>query len=150
MTQTADTPSPASIRRAEAAAEVEKTQGWIDFACVILLVIGAMNVIGGIAAIGDSKFFDPDARFFFADLATYGVIVLLAGIIQLLVPMGVRARSFPAIWVGVGVVALNALTHLLMIPAAPYWSLAILALDLLAMYALVVYAEPQTDTGRER
>ena len=36
--------------------------GWLTFAGLVLAITGVMNVIGGIAAIGDSNFFAADAR----------------------------------------------------------------------------------------
>jgi hypothetical protein len=147
MTQTEPT-SIADVRRAEALAEQNRARTWSTFACVIVGVIGLMNVIGGIGAIDDSKFFIGEASFVFADLQTYGWVLLITGIVQLLIPLGVRARSFPAVWFGVIAVSLNALAHLLMIPAAPYWSIAIVALDLAAVYGLITFAESETDTRR--
>jgi len=39
------------------------------------------------------------------------------------------------------VLSLNAVAQLLMIPAYPFWSLALFALDILAVYGLVIYGE---------
>ena len=42
-------------------------------------------------------------------------------------------------WLGVVFAFCNALAQMLMIQAYPFWSLALLSLDILVMYALVVY-----------
>jgi len=39
----------------------------------------------------------------------------------------------------VGILSLNAIAQLLMIPAYPFWSLSIFAVDILAIYGLVAY-----------
>jgi hypothetical protein len=44
-------------------------------------------------------------------------------------------------WTGVVVLSLNAIAQLLMIPAYPLWSLAIFAIDILAVYGLVAYGK---------
>jgi hypothetical protein len=65
--------------------------------------------------------------------------VLIIGILQFLVAWGIAVRNQLARWVGVLVLALNAIAQLLMIPAYPFWSLSIFTLDVLAMYGLIVY-----------
>ena len=46
----------------------EERSGWVTFAAVLLLIAGTLNVIYGIAAIGDSSFFVRDARYIISDL----------------------------------------------------------------------------------
>ena len=49
-------------------------------------------------------------------------------------------------WVGVLVLSLNAIVQLLMIPAYPFWSLSIFAIDFLAIYGLCAYGSRITRT----
>jgi hypothetical protein len=77
----------------------------------------------------------------FANLKTWGWIALILGICQLLVGFGIFARNQAARWAGVFVLSLNAIAQLLMIPAYPFWSLAIFAIDILAIYGLVAYGQ---------
>ena len=44
-------------------------------------------------------------------------------------------------WVGVVALAANAIAQLLMMPAYPFWSLSIFALDILAIYGLLAYGK---------
>jgi hypothetical protein len=53
----------------------------------------------------------------------------------------VLAKNQFARWTGVVVVSLNALAQLLMIPAYPFWSLAIFAIDIIALYGLIAYGK---------
>ena len=48
----------------------EQRSGWVTFAGVMLLLVGTLNVIYGIAAIGDSSFFVNDTRFIFGNRVT--------------------------------------------------------------------------------
>ena len=59
----------------------------------------------------------------FADLKTWGWIVLIIGMLQLLVGLGVFVKNQFARWTGVVVLSLNAIAQLLMMPAYPFWSL---------------------------
>jgi hypothetical protein len=122
-------------------AEDDRGYGWIVFSGVLLLLLGTMNVIEGIAAIGNAHFFTTNAHYVFGDLKTWGWIVLCIGVLQLAVGLGVYVKNQFARWAGVAVLSANALAQLLMIPAYPFWSLALFTLDILAIYGLVVYGE---------
>jgi hypothetical protein len=122
-------------------AEDDRGYGWIVFSGVLLLLLGTMNVIEGIAAIGNAHFFTANAHYVFGDLKTWGWIVLCIGVLQLAVGLGVYVKNQFARWAGVAVLSANALAQLLMIPAYPFWSLALFTLDILAIYGLVVYGE---------
>ena len=113
--------------------------GWITFASLMLGLAGAFNVIDGIVAVSKSKFYVAGATYVAGDLNTWGWIVLIIGVSQLLVGLGIFAKNQFARWVGVLVLSLNAVAQLLMIPAYPFWSLSIFAIDFLAIYGLCAY-----------
>ncbi len=117
----------------------DRGAGWVVFAGILLLVIGTLNVIEGIAAIGNAHFFVGNAAYIVGSLNTWGWIVLCIGAAQALVGIGVFAGSQFSRWAGVTFLTLNAIAQLLMIPAYPFWSLALFALDIVAMYGLVIY-----------
>ena len=105
----------------------------------LLLVLGSMNIINGIAAVSGSHFFVGRAHYIFGDLSAWGWLVWLVGIAQGLTACGVLLKKQFALWLGVAFASLNALAQLLMIQAYPYWSLALFGLDILAIYALTVH-----------
>ena len=119
----------------------DRGQGWVIFAGVLLLMLGTLNVIDGIAAIGKAHFYVANAHYVFGDLKTWGWVALCLGVLQLLVGLGVFAKNQFARWTGVVVLGLNAITQLLMMPAYPFWSLSIFAVDILAIYGLVAYGK---------
>jgi hypothetical protein len=121
------------------AEERERGDSWLAFAAVLIAIAAVLNTIGGIAAISDSKFYVHDAKYVMGSLHSWGWTVLIIGILQFLVAWGIAVRNQLARWVGVLVLALNAIAQLLMIPAYPFWSLSIFTLDVLAMYGLIVY-----------
>ncbi len=121
--------------------EDERGQGWVVFAAALLLTIGTLNVIEGISAISRAHFYVANAHYVFGDLRSWGWTVLILGALQLLVGLGVLVKNQFARWIGVVVLSLNALAQLLMIPAYPFWSLAIFAVDVLALYGLIAYGK---------
>jgi hypothetical protein len=67
--------------------------------------------------------------------------VLCIGVAQWLVGLGVFVKNQFARWTGAVVLAGNSIVQLLMMPAYPFWSLSIFALDILAIYGLVAYGK---------
>jgi hypothetical protein len=119
----------------------DRGYGWVMFAGVMLLLLGTVNFIEGIAAISNSHFFVANTHFIAGSLNTWGWIVLIIGVIQWIVGMGVFVRNQLSRWVGVVALAANAIAQLLMMPAYPFWSLSIFALDILAIYGLLAYGK---------
>ena len=113
--------------------------GLVLFASILLLVIGCFNLIYGIAAIAQSHVFTAHAHYVFGDLRTWGWITLIFGILQLVAAAGVLAGSQAARWFAVAVIALNAIDQMFFIPAYPFWSILIIAMDVIALYGLCAY-----------
>ena|ERR1700742_2103751 len=113
--------------------------GWVTFAGVMILVVAILNGIDGIAAIGNSTFFVGDTKLIIHDLNLWGWILLVIALIQLLVAFGIWAGGQWSRWLGVFIASVNAIAQMLFITAYPWWSLAILALDILVIYGLVVH-----------
>jgi hypothetical protein len=119
--------------------EQDSGSAWMTFAGIVILLVAVLNIIDGIAAISKSGFFVQDAHYVFSDLRTWGWIVLALGALQMLVGFGIWAGNQLARWTGIVIVSLNAIAQLLFIPAYPFWSLSIFALDLLVLYGLAAH-----------
>jgi hypothetical protein len=113
--------------------------GLLIFASVLLLVVGFWNVIQGISAIAQSRVFIGGAHYVFGDLRVWGWIALIFGVLQLVAGVGVLIGNQLARWFGIAVLALNAIDQMFFIPAYPFWSLTIIAMDVVALYALCAY-----------
>jgi hypothetical protein len=132
------------VSSAPPAAREQSGDGWVVFAGIILAIVGTLNFIGGIAAVGDSKFFVGDTKYVLGDLHTWGWVVLIIGAVQVLTAFGVWARNPFARGLGIAFASLNAIAQLLMLPAYPLWSLALFSMDIMIVYGLAAYG------GRER
>jgi hypothetical protein len=119
--------------------------GWLSYAGILVMIGGILNVIWGIAAIGKSDFFVGDARYVISELNVWGWVALVLGVLLLFAAFGIfNGRSW-AIWTGVICLSLNAVAQMLSIPAYPLWALALLALDMLAIYGLIVHGAFRPD-----
>jgi len=83
----------------------DQGEGWITFAGIMIVVLGVLNLIWGIAAIGRSSFFVGSTKLVFDDVKTWGWIMLFVGILQILAGFGVFARNQAARWFGVAIAA---------------------------------------------
>jgi len=113
--------------------------GLLIFASVLLLVVGFWNVIQGISAIARSRVFVGGAHYVFGDLRAWGWIALIFGVLQLVAGVGVLLGNQLARWFGIAVLGLNAIDQMFFIPAYPFWSLTIIAMDVVALYGLCAY-----------
>ena len=114
----------------------EQRSGWVTFAGVLLLIAGVLNVIYGIAAIGDSNFFINDTKYILSNLNTWGWITLIIGVIQLFAAFSLWSGGLYGRIIGIGAAGLSAVGALLSIPAYPFWSLAIFALDIVIIHQI--------------
>ena len=113
--------------------------GWILFAGIMLMLVGILNVIWGIAAIGDSSFFIHDTRYILSNLNTWGWVTVILGAVQILAAYSIWSGNQFGRWVGITVAGLSSIGALMSIPAYPFWSLAIFAVDILVIYGLAAY-----------
>jgi hypothetical protein len=114
----------------------EQRSGWVTFAGGLLLIAGVLNVIYGIAAIGDSNFFINDTKYILSNLNTWGWITLIIGVIQLFAAFSLWSGGLYGRIIGIGAAGLSAIGALLSIPAYPFWSLAIFALDIVIIHQI--------------
>jgi len=117
--------------------------GLVLFAGVLLLVVGFWNLIYGISALAKSSVFVANAHYVFGDLRTWGWITLIIAVLQLLAGIGVMTGNQAARWAGIVLVGLNAINQMFFIPAYPFWSLMIIAFDIVALYGLCAYGSKE-------
>jgi hypothetical protein len=113
--------------------------GLVLFASILLVIVGIFNAIQGIAAIANSHVFVANAHYVFANLRAWGWITLIIGVLQLVAAAGVLAGNQLARWFAVALIGLNAIDQMFFIPAYPFWSLTIIAMDIVALWGLVGY-----------
>jgi hypothetical protein len=125
-----------------AASEIDSPSGvgWVTFAALMLGLAGIWNSIDGILAISSSRVYTATSVFVFSNLNTWGWIVLILGIIQLIAAGSLFAGSVFARWFGIAAAGLNAIGQLMFVPVYPWWAIAMFTLDVLIIYGLAVYA----------
>ena len=122
----------------------DRVTGWWVFAAILLMVAGVLNVIWGIAAIGDARFFVADQKYIISSLHTWGWITLILGVIELIAAFSLAAGGGFGRWIGIFAAALASISALLSIPAYPFWSVCVFAVSLIILYELAKAPERST------
>jgi hypothetical protein len=118
----------------------DRGQNWAAFAGCLFLILGVFNLVDGVAALANDDYFRVD-ELLFGDLAMWGAIFLVIGALQLLTAFLVFRGNLAGALLGITLAGVNALVALLSVGAYPIWSLVIVALDGVVIYALTVYGD---------
>jgi hypothetical protein len=113
--------------------------GWILFATTMFAIAASLNVIWGIAAVSNSKFFVANATFILSDLNTWGWIAIAFGALELLAAVSIWRGGAFGRWFGIIAAGLGALAAMMMIPAYPLWSLTLVGITVLVIFGLAMY-----------
>ena len=122
-------------------------EGWVSFAGIMIAIVGVLNFIYGIAAISNSHFYVRDATYIISDLNTWGWVLMITGIIQFCAAIAIFGHIEWGRWIGILTASVNAIIQLIFIPAYPFGSLALFALDILIIYGLIAYGGRQGRTA---
>jgi hypothetical protein len=116
--------------------------GWAVFAAVMLLVIGGLDALYGLAAILNNEVVIVGGHgAVVADVTTWGWITLVLGVVLILTGIGLLAEMSAARWAAVVLIALGAVLQFVWFPAAPLWTLLIIGLSVVVVYQLTVHWE---------
>jgi hypothetical protein len=124
----------------EAARRPRQGTGWAGFAAVMIFMVGMFNVIDGIAALANDDYYAV-SQLLFGDLTVWGVIWLITGSLQLIAAFLIFSGNGFGAFIGIVTAMLNATAQLVSLGAYPVWSVIILVLDGLIIYALTVYGD---------
>jgi hypothetical protein len=116
------------------------------FASILLVMAGCFNVIDGLAAVvkGDSYWAFAKSGTLVFNVHTWGWILLIFGVVQVMAAAVLWSGALWARILGIAVAVLNAMAHLTFVGTYPFWSLTIIAVDILIIYALVAFRAPYT------
>ena len=102
------------------------------------------DALFGLVAIlmpGSAYFVATEGGLLLLDVSGWGWWHLVLGVVMILVGVALVAGATWARVVAIILVAFNGLSQLALLPVQPWWSLILLTLDILVLYALTVHGD---------
>jgi len=123
------------------AGRVSAWTGWVGFAGIVMILIGALNFFEGLIAVIRGQYYVHTAdQILLVDFTTWGWILIVWGVIVFLAGLGLLSASTWSRWFTIIVAGLNIFIQLGFVGGAQYplWALTVLALNVVVFYALTV------------
>ena len=135
-----DTPTSRSADRSRASTPTGWV-GWLVFAGVMMILVGAFQAIDGLIALFKDELYvvRPDGLVVNIDYTAWGWTHLLLGILLIAAGSAIFSGRVWGRTLGVIAAMLSALVNFAFIPAYPVWSLLIITVDVLVIYALIAH-----------
>jgi hypothetical protein len=128
--------------------------GWIGFAGIMLLIVGSIDFFQGLIALFEDEYFVVTrSGFLVVDLTAWGWIMLIWGVLLVLAGLGLLAGQAWARWFAIVVVSVNFIAQLGFLGNSdtPLWSLTVMALNIIVLYALTArWSESAADLSAPR
>lgn len=111
--------------------------GGTIFAATAMIVLGAFQMIVGIAAMAQDELFVAGSDYVYSvDVTAWGWIHLILGIVMLLTGIGLYTGAMWARMLGIGLAVISAVANFFFLPYYPLWSMAIIAVDIFVIWSL--------------
>lgn len=122
--------------------EVTGWVGWVAFAGILAIVLGAFQALAGLVALFKNEVYviGPD-NLWLLDYTTWGWVHLLWGVFLVLTGGAILSGKRWGRVVGVTLASVSALVNFAFIPVYPLWSIVIIALCVFVIYALTVHGD---------
>jgi hypothetical protein len=153
----ATTPSPAAEQGAQTAAgttaptpqhraDVAPTRtsgwvGWVIFGSMMMIMVGAFQLILGLTALLNSGYFVVRANGLVVnvDYTVWGWVHIVIGALAIATAFGLLTGQMWARVLGIALAMLSAIVNLAFIAAYPLWAITVITLDVLVIYAIAMH-----------
>jgi len=115
--------------------------GWIGFAAFMLLLGGIFAIIAGIAALFKDTVFlqSTTGNAWVLDYTQWGWIHIILGFMAFLAAGSLAAGNVYGRIFAVIVALLSAVANMAFVPVYPIWSLLVITVDILVIWAVIVH-----------
>jgi hypothetical protein len=115
--------------------------GWVVFAGMMMIMLGFFQAIEGLVALFKDSYYvvRPSGLLVHVNYTTWGWVHLVIGIVAVLTGFGLLAGNMFARVIGVGIAVVSALVNMAFVSAYPIWSIIIIAVDVVVIYAITVH-----------
>ncbi len=113
--------------------------GWIAFAGMMMLILGSLDALWGLAALLNNEIVVVGGRgALIFDITAWGWIHLILGSLVALTGLGLLSGNAAARVAGIFLVAISAVAQIVWFPAAPLWAFLMIILDSVILFQLMV------------
>jgi len=136
-------PAPVVVSRNEPTSWV----GWLLYAGVMLVLLGALQALIGLVALFSDGYFvaQPHARLVVWDYTTWGWIHLALAVIALGSGIGLLLGRLWARVVGVVLCVLNVIASFILLGAYPWFAVPLIVFSVVTAYAIIVHGRELED-----
>lgn len=129
-----------NITRTEVTRTASGWVGWVYFAAFMLIFAGIFQLISGMTALLNQTFYAiSSSTIVVFDITTWGWIHLTLGLLLVCTGIALFSGSGWARAIAVIIASLNLIAQFAFIGTYPIWSIIIMLIDLLIIYALTVH-----------
>ncbi len=150
MTYTTGSGATPAAHRGDAESEVHRHSsgavGVVVLAATLMVLVGTMEALQGLAALLNDEFFVIGASYTFAfDVTAWGWIHLLLGLIVLMAGFALLQGATWARAVAVVMASLSIVANFLWAPYYPIWSLTLIAFNVFVIWAATMHGRDILD-----
>ncbi|MEU5379528.1 hypothetical protein ABZ359_29070 [Streptomyces sp. NPDC005968] len=106
------------------------------FAGAMLMLSGPLSILMGASGIAQDTLFSASRYAYRFDLTTWGWIHLVVGVALVVAGLGVLTNQSWGRGAGAAVAGISLITQFMFVPYYPAWSILVMTLDLLILFAL--------------
>lgn len=128
--------------------EVTGWTGWVSFAGMMLVLLGLFHAVEGLVAVFNEGYYRVTQSGLLVNVSydVWGWVHFGVGVLAVIIGVGVLTGNIVAQIVGAILAGVSAIIHLAFVPAYPIWSLIIIAVDVIVIYALVAHGQEMKRT----
>jgi hypothetical protein len=121
--------------------EVTGWTGWVAFGGLMMVMVGVFHAMAGLVALFKDSYFlvAPSGLVVNVDYTTWGWVHLVLGVIAVVAGGALLVGQMWARVVGVAFASVSAVVNLAFIAAYPIWSMIMIAIAVIVIYAIVVH-----------
>ena len=126
--------------------EMTEWTGWVGFAGIMLYLVGFFHIIAGITALFNQNFYVVTEKSLWVfNIAQWGWLYIIGGIIAIWAASSLmKGHAFGRIF-AIIIALISAITNMAFVPIYPIWSILIIVIDVMIIYAVVVHADELKD-----
>ncbi|MFF0456308.1 hypothetical protein [Nocardia africana] len=115
-------------------------------AAILLVTVGVLSILEGISAVANDKLFVVGVDYVYQfDTTPWGWIHIVLGILLVIAALGLMAGTTWGRIVAMTLAALSILANFLWLPYYPAWSILVIALNVVVIWAVATW-----NPGRDR